>query len=81
MTLAELSTLVDVPERILTRWGLSGKAREWLDVVHRPGRGWLTSLAAWQPGRDSRPQPEWGPAPLPDRSGYRPESGFTFILI
>lgn len=28
------------------RWGISGRRGVFLDVVHRPGRGWLTSRQA-----------------------------------
>ncbi len=46
MNLYALADEIDVSVQTLTRWAIEGKQRCWLDAVHRPGVGWLSSREA-----------------------------------
>ncbi len=46
VTLCELSDQAGVSCETLKRWIISGRSGRFLDGVHRPNRGWMSSRAA-----------------------------------
>ena len=45
--LDSLAERVNVPSRVLERWGLSGRGGRFLDVLKRREK-WMSSLTAWE---------------------------------
>lgn len=48
VSIAELAAEQGVSEPSMRRWAIEGRRGEFLDAVHRPGRGWLSSREAVQ---------------------------------
>ena len=46
LPLCELKDLAQVSELTLRRWAVQGRSGRYLDALHRPGKGWLSSKEA-----------------------------------